>query len=151
MTQQTNLATHNHPNFVRAQAALDASRMGDYGPSFDGAADEVIMENGPGAGPWHIARGKEDVALMLIEFGAAFNNTFHQDGRCVYADDRVAISLIHETGKHADGDDFDNLAVYVNRIRPDGLVDRLWTVDLDTEHCEEFWRRNHGQPSKDFK
>ena len=146
MTQQTNTATHDHPNFVRAQAALDATRLGDYGPSFEGAADEIILENGPGAGPWHIARGKDDLARMYI-----LGNTFHQDGRCVYADDRVAISLIHETGKHPDGDDFDNLAVYVNRIRPDGQVDRVWTVDLDTEHCEEFWRRNHGKPSRDFR
>jgi hypothetical protein len=26
----------------------------------------------------------------------------------------------------------------------------VWTVDLDTEHCEEFWRRNQGNPSKVF-
>ena len=150
MTQQTNPATHNHPNFVRTQAALDAIRQGDYWPFFEGAAREVIVENGPGAGPWHIARGKDDLAGMYIEFGAAFDNNFHQDGRCVYADDRVTIGLLHETGKHPDGDDFDNLAVYVYRFRSDGLIDRVWTVDLDTEHCEEFWRRNHGKPSKDF-
>jgi hypothetical protein len=113
-------------------------------------AEEIILENGPGAGPWHIARGKEDMALMLIEFSAALGNTFRQDGRCAYADDRVIINLIHETGKAPDGDEFDNLAVYVGRLRPDGQIDRMWTVDLDTEHCEEFWRRNHGQPSKDF-
>jgi ketosteroid isomerase-like protein len=150
MTQLTSTAPQNHPNFVRAQAALDASKQGDYGPAFEGGADEVIMENGPGAGPWHIARGKEDVALMLLEFSAALGNTFHQEGRCVYADDRVTISLIHETGKAPSGDDFDNLAVYVNRVRADGKVDRVWTVDLDAGHCEEFWRRNHGKPSKDF-
>jgi hypothetical protein len=150
MTQQTNPARHNHPNFVRTQAALDAIRQGDYWPFFEGAAREIIVENGPGAGPWHIARGMDDLARMYIEFSAAFDNNFRQDGRCVYADDRVTIGLLHETGKHPDGDDFDNLAVYVYRARPDGLVDRVWTVDLDTEHCEEFWRRNHGKPSKDF-
>jgi hypothetical protein len=73
-----------------------------------------------------------------------------QDGRCAYADDRVIINLVHETGTAPDGDEFDNLAVYVGRLRPDGQIDRTWSVDLDTEHCEEFWRRNHGQPSKDF-
>jgi len=62
MTEQTNPATHNRPNFVRAQAALDATRLGDYGPSFVGAADEIIMEKGPGAGPWHIAPGRDEVA-----------------------------------------------------------------------------------------
>jgi hypothetical protein len=48
------------------------------------------------------------------------------------------------------GDNFDNLAVYVSRMRPDGTCDRLTTVDLDYEHCVEFWERNPATPSKDF-
>src|ERR1700751_4984882 len=132
MTQLTNPATHDPPNFVRAQAASAASRLGDYAPTFDMLAEEIILENGPGAGPWHIARGKEDMALMLMEFSAALGDTFRQDGRCAYADDRMIINLIHETGTAPDGDEFDNLAVYVGRLRPDGQIDRMWTVDLDT-------------------
>jgi hypothetical protein len=50
----------------------------------------------------------------------------------------VAISLIHETGTAPSGDRFDNLAVYISRLRPDGQTERLWTVDLDAEHCEAF-------------
>ena len=82
----------NHPNFDRAQATLDASRRGDYAPAFDNFADDIVMENGPGAGPWHHASGKDDLALMLLELAGSFGDTFHQDGRCVYADDRVSIS-----------------------------------------------------------
>jgi hypothetical protein len=85
-----------------------------------------------------------------MEFASALADTFHQDGRCVYADDRVSINLLHETGKSPSGDPFDNLAVYVNRLEPDGKTNRMWTVDLDAEHCEEFWRRNPATPSKDF-
>jgi ketosteroid isomerase-like protein len=140
----------SHPNFDRAQAALDAMRRGDYTPAFDSLTDDVIMENGPGAGPWHRARGKDDLALLQMEFFAALGDTFNQDGRCVYADDRVAISLIRETGIASGGDRFDNLAVYINRLRPDGQTDRVWTVDLDAEHCEAFWAKNPGTPSKDF-
>jgi ketosteroid isomerase-like protein len=140
----------NHPNFDRAQAALAAARQGDYAPSFDAFADDILVENGPGAGPWHRARSKDDLALLLLEFAASFGDTFHQDGRCVYADDRVAISLIHETGTAPGGDQFDNLAVYITRLRPDGQTDRMWTVDLDAEHCEAFWQKNPGTPSKDF-
>ena len=91
----------SHPNFDRTQAALNAARQGDYAPAFDTFTDDVLMENGPGAGPWHRARGKDDLALLLLlllEFTSSLGETFHQDGRCVYADDRVAISLIHETG-----------------------------------------------------
>lgn len=140
----------DNPNFKMAQASLDAAREGDYGPAFEGLADDVIILNGPGAGPWQRAQGKDDLALLLVEFSAALGHTFHQDGRCVYADDRVVINLIHETGKAPSGDAFDNLAVYVQRIDSDGKSDRLWTVDLDTEHCEDFWTRNAGIPSKDF-
>ena len=110
----------------------------------------MIVENGPGAGPWHRAVGKDDVALMLLEFGGALGGTFHQDGRCVYADDRVSISLVHETGQSHSGDPFDNMAIWISRLRPDGKTERIWTVDRDAEHCEDFWRKNLGMPSKDF-
>ena len=140
----------NHPNFDRAQAALDATRQGDPGPTFDLLAEDIEWENGPGAGPWHRARGKDDLALMLMELSASLGGTFHQDGRCIYADDRVAICLIHETGTAPGGDRFGNLAVYTVRFRSDGQVDRAWTVDLDAEHCEAFWQKNPGTPSKDF-
>jgi ketosteroid isomerase-like protein len=73
----------NHPNFDRAQAALDAIRQGDPAPTFDLLADDIEWENGPGAGPWYRARGKDDWALMLMEFGASLGGTFHQDGRCI--------------------------------------------------------------------
>ena len=62
----------------------------------------------------------------------------------------MAISLIHETGTAPSGDRFDNLAVYISRLRPDGQTERLWPVDLDAEHCEAFWAKNSGPPSKDF-
>ncbi len=140
----------NHPNFDRVQAALDAARQGDYAPAFDAFADDVLVEFSPGAGPWHRTRGKDDLALMFLEFTAFFGDTFHQDGRVVYADDRVAIALIRETGTASGGDRFDNLAVYIYRLRPGGQTDRMWTVDLDVEHCEAFWQKNPGTPSKDF-
>lgn len=110
----------SHPSFDRTQAALNAARQDDYAPAFDAFTDDVLMENGPGAGPWHRARGKDDLALLLLEFASSLGETFHQDGRCVYADDRVAISLIHETGTAPGGNRFDNLAVYISRLRPDG-------------------------------
>jgi ketosteroid isomerase-like protein len=139
-----------HPNFVEAQKAWESAAEGDYAPAFNAFTDDIVIINGPGAGPWHRARGKDDAATLLLEFAMALGETFNQDGRCVYADDRVAVSLVHETGFAPGGDQFDNLAVYVSRLRPDRLTDRLWTVDLDAEHCEEFWERNAASPSKDF-
>ena len=78
----------SHPSFDRTQAALNAARQGDYAPAFDAFTDDVLMENGPGAGPRHRARGKDDLALLL-EFASSLVETFHQDGQCVYADDRA--------------------------------------------------------------
>jgi hypothetical protein len=142
----------NHPNFDRAESALAAAREGDYGPAFDAFTDDVMVENGPGAGPWHRGTNKDELAVMLMEFAGSLGDMFHQDGHCIYADDRVSISLIHETATAPSGDVFDNLAIWVSRLRPDGKTDRLWTVDLDAEHCEDFWEKNAhlAAPSKDF-
>jgi ketosteroid isomerase-like protein len=124
------------------QQMLDASEAGDYGPVFESFAENIIVENGPGAGPWRHAEGRDEFANVLLEFSAYFDGTFRQRGRCIYADDRVVISLIEETGTTAAGDAFENLAVYVTRVGADEKADRLWTVDLDTEACLEFWARN---------
>ena len=134
-----------HPDKGTADAVEIARRAGRRlvicGIVQDAFTDDVLMENGPGAGSWHRARGKDDLALLLLKFASSLGETFHQDGRCVYADDRVAISLIHQTGTAPGGDRFDNLAVYISRLRPDGQTERLWTVDLDAEHREAFWAK----------
>jgi hypothetical protein len=124
------------------QGMLDAAEAGDYGPVFESFAENIIVENGPGAGPWGHAEGRDEFASVLLEFAAFFNGSFHQRGRCIYADDRVVISMIEETGTSPTGDTFDNLAVYVTRVGINGKGDRLWTVDLDSEDCLEFWARN---------
>ncbi len=124
------------------QEMLDAADAGDYGPVFDSFAENIIVKNGPGAGPWSYAEGRDDFADLLLEFSTFFNGTFRQRGRCLYADERVVISLIEESGVSPRGDTFENLAVYVTRVDVDGKGDRLWTVDLDTEVCLEFWARN---------
>ena len=129
------------------QELLDAAEAGDYGPVFESFAEDVIVENGPGAGPWRHAEGRDAFANLLLEFSAYFDGTFRQRGRCIYADDRVVINLIEESGSTPAGDAFENLAVYVTRVRADDKADRLWTVDLDTEACLEFWARNPVAPA----
>ncbi len=124
------------------QELLDAAEAGDYGPVFESFAEDIIVENGPGAGPWRHAEGRDAFANLLLEFSAYFDGTFRQRGRCIYADDRVVINLIEESGSTPAGDAFENLAVYVTRVGADDKADRLWTVDLDTEACLEFWARN---------
>ena len=48
----------SHPSFDRTQAALNAARQGDYAPAFDAFTDDVLMENGPGAGPGTAPAGR---------------------------------------------------------------------------------------------
>ena len=129
-------------DIASVQELLDVAEAGDYGPAFESFDEDIIVENGPGAGPWRHAEGRDAFANVLLEFSAFFDGTFRQHGRCVYADDRVVINLIEESGTTPAGDKFENLAVYVTRVGADGGVDRLWTVDLDTEDCLEFWARN---------
>ncbi len=132
------------------QAVWDAAAAGDYGPAFDNLAEEVRIENGPGAGPWRRAQGKENLAQMLLELSAHYGDTFHMAGHCLHADSRCTIALVNETGKTPDGGVYGNLAVWVERRRPDGLIDSIWTIDLDAERCEEFWQAHPGVPSRDF-
>jgi hypothetical protein len=136
-------------NRAAVQGLLDAAEEGDYGPVFETFAENIFVENGPGAGPWRHAEGRDEFATVLLEFAACFNGTFHQHGRCIYADDRVVINLIEESGSTPAGDIFKNLAVYVTRIDADDKGDRLWTVDLDTEACLEFWARNRTELAAD--
>jgi len=138
-------------DIASVQGMLDAAEAGDYGPAFESFAADIVVENGPGAGPWRHADGRDDFANLLLEFAAFFNGTFQQRGRCVYADDRVVINLIDESGVTQAGDTFENLAVYVTRRGTDGKSDRLWTVDLDTEACLAFWARNPVQSISDSR
>jgi hypothetical protein len=134
-------------DLASVQGLLDAAEAGDYGPVFESFAENIIVENCPGAGPWRHAEGLDEFAQVLLEFSAFFNGTFHQRGRCIYADERVVISLIEESGTTTAGDTFENLAVYVTRMGTDGKGDRLWTVDVDSEACVEFWARNPVEPA----
>jgi hypothetical protein len=132
----------SHPNVVDGQAAWDALAAGDPAPAFEGLAQDVIIDNGPGAKPWSHVEGKDALALMMLEFVSQFRDDWKQEGRVVYADDQVGIALVHESGTATSGDAFDNMAVWVSRYGDDGKVNRIWTVDLAHEELERFWERN---------
>lgn len=132
-----------HPNLVKAQDTWDALARGELA-GLDDQADNIVVENGPGAGPWRVVEGKEAFFTFVMQFMPFFKGTWHQDGRCIYADDRCTISLVHETGIGPNGDKFDNMAIWISRLDANGKNDRLWTVDLDQEHVEAFWERNEA-------
>ena len=49
---------------------------------------------------------------------------------------------MRETGTTPDGASFDNRALWVDRFTPEGMVDRIWTVDLDDSEMFSFWDNN---------
>jgi hypothetical protein len=136
--------TTNDPNEVaRVQTIWDALLAGDFSVALDSNGDDVIYENGPGAGPWRHVEGKDAFVDMAMNFIPIFGDTWKQVGRCIFANEQFAVTLVAETGTHAATNDaFDNRAIYVTRFAKDGTTDRVWTVDLDSEDMEAFWQRN---------
>ena len=131
-----------HPNFVKTQEGWDAVAAGDFATAFELVSDDIVVDNGPGAGPWRHLEGKEAFFTMAMQFVPYFQGTWKQEGRCIYADDSMSVALVRETGKAPSGDLFDNMAVYVYRFDDEGKANRLWTTDLAHEELEDFWRRN---------
>src|SRR5262249_14237545 len=136
--------TKNDPDEVaRAQAVWDALLAGDFATVIDSNAENVVYDNGPGAGPWRHVEGRDKFVEMALNFMPLFGDTWRQVGSCIFANDEFAVTLVAETGRHGVSDDvFDNRAIYVSRFDKDGKTDRVWTVDLDSEDMERFWERN---------
>src|SRR5262249_893855 len=107
-------------------------------------AEDVVVESSPAAGPpqWRYVEGKREFVTMYTEFLRLFGGNFQVEGRCIEADDRVAISLVRGTGRLANGTVFENEGVHIMRFDEAGLMDRLWTVALDEEKIRAFWDRN---------
>jgi hypothetical protein len=94
-------------------------------------------------GPWRHVEGKEAFLEMYGGFLPIFGDSFHQTGRCIFANKQFAVTLVSETGRHDEsGEVFDNRAIYITRFDKDGKTERLWTVDLDSEAMEQFWESN---------
>jgi ketosteroid isomerase-like protein len=132
-----------HPNMAKVQEVWDAVARGELADP-DAFTDNIVFENGPGAGPWRVIEGKEAFFIFTMQFLPFFKGTWHQGGRCIYADDRCTISIVHETGTGPDGDAFDNMAVWITRIDDGDKIDRIWTVDLDQESVTDFWNRHQA-------
>jgi hypothetical protein len=129
-----------HPNHIRVQEAWDAINQGDLSPIGTMITPDVAMVHGPGAGPYAgPGDGVDRLLEMSLFFAEVFAGSFHQKGRCIYADNECAIALVHETGTTPDGAKFDNRALWIDRFTPEGMIDRIWTVDLDDTEMASFW------------
>jgi ketosteroid isomerase-like protein len=124
-----------HPNQARIQQGWDAIANGDPGPAFNTMANDIVMENGPlpVTPRWRIARGKEEIAVTMMEDAALLGSNFRQSGQCIYADDRIAISLVHDEAELSTGRRYDARPIAIMRFNESSLVDRLWIVEPDED------------------
>jgi ketosteroid isomerase-like protein len=126
-----------HPNadmFMNDFAALAA---GELAPLFDRTADDIVMVNDEGAGPWRELHGKEQVLDFWTRWTELFDGTFRQDVTDVFGEDDRVVLFIHEHGT-ARGHRFDNRAIYLVRIRDGRYID-FRTMDTDREAVAAFW------------
>jgi hypothetical protein len=99
-----------HANLTRTQQSWDGIAAGDFNPAIEQLAEDVVIENGPGAGLWRHLEGRDALIGMMMEFLPVFGETWAQKGTCIYADDNKSICLVHERGTTPAGDEFDNMA-----------------------------------------
>jgi ketosteroid isomerase-like protein len=129
----------DHPNAVRFRSAFDDMwRCGDIEPTLQLMRDDVVWINDIGAGPFHRGDGKESLLALVTEWMALFDGTFTQELVDICASDHNVVEILHETGT-AQGQRFDNLALYRYELDDNGLVTRVRTYDRDRQAIDEFW------------
>jgi ketosteroid isomerase-like protein len=127
-----------HPNLTRVREAFAALAAGDIEPCFAQMRDDFLNLNDIGAGPWRENRGKNATMQFWGEWMELFDNTFRQeilDG--IGYDDRVVV-IILETGT-AQGQAFENRAIYLLELDEAGMWTALRTLDMDHEKIQRFW------------
>jgi ketosteroid isomerase-like protein len=132
--------TTEHPRLVSTREAFEALKAGDLEPILAQTADDVVMVNDLGAGPWRELHGKEAVLEFWFAFAGMFEGTFSQDVLGGWGWDDGVVLVIHEHGT-ANGVAFDNRALYVLTAGPDGRWREFRTLDMDRAHLEQFWTR----------
>src|SRR4051794_15925897 len=91
-------AAMEHPNATFARNLYAALAAGDVATAFDALADDLVLVNDIGAGPWRELRGKQAVLEFWGRWMELFDGTFRQEVMDVIGyDDRIVI-VVHETG-----------------------------------------------------
>lgn len=128
-----------HPNATRYRAIFDALWTGgDIQPMLDSVAETYEWHNDIGAGPWRHLSGPAEAMAMGAWWTEFFEGTFRHEMIDVCASDDRVIEVLHEVGEK-DGHVFDNVALYVYELGPDGRAVSLRTFDRDRENVTEFW------------
>ena len=128
-----------HPNADEARRVFDAFwTHGDVQPMLDAATDDFVWINDIGAGPWRELHGRDEAMAMQLWWFDWFAGTFRHELIDICASDDRVIEVLREVGEK-DGHVFDNVALYVYDVGPDGRYTALRTFDRDREAIEAFW------------
>ena len=128
-----------HPNAPARRAIFNAFWVdGDMMPMIEAMSPDYVWSNDEGAGPWRRLEGIAECTVFGAWWMEFFNGTFRYELIDVCASDDHVIEVLREVGEK-DGNVFDNHALYLYRLGPDGKYESLQTYDRDRDKVREFW------------
>lgn len=129
----------DHPNAASRRAVFNAYwERGDMTPMIEATSPDYVWCNDEGAGPWRRLEGLAESTVFTIWWAEFFEGTFRHELLDVCASDDHVIEVLREVGEK-DGHVFDNVALYLYRLGPDGRYASVQTFDRDRGAIREFW------------
>lgn len=129
----------DHPNAAaRRSVFLAYWDSGDVAPMLEATSPDYVWCNDEGAGPWRRLEGVGEAMVFAVWWAEFFGGTFRHELIDVCASDDHVIEVLREVGTR-EGHVFDNVALYLYRLGPDGKYVSLQTFDRDRAAVHEFW------------
>ena len=129
----------DHPNAASRRAVFNAYwERGDMAPMLEATSPDYVWCNDEGAGPWRRLEGLAESMVFATWWAEFFEGTFRHELLDVCASDDHVIEVLREVGEK-DGHVFDNVALYLYRLGPDGRYESVQTFDRDRGAIREFW------------
>jgi ketosteroid isomerase-like protein len=127
-----------HPNVALVRKAYEAFANADLESALADVADDCVFHfggSGPNSGDH---QGREAISAALIKNFELTAGTQALDIKGIYADDKHAAVVLHETASRPDGASLAMDEVHILRLR-DGKVVDLWDVPEDVEEHDTFF------------
>jgi ketosteroid isomerase-like protein len=128
-----------HANVGRVRDAYAAFGKADLDNALKDLADDCVFHfggHGPNSGDH---TGREAIKNALIANFALTGGSQALDIKGVFADDKHATVVLHETASRPDGATLAIDEVHVLTIDPDGKITNLWDLPTDAEVHDRFF------------
>ncbi len=128
-----------HPNVQTVRDAYEAfAKLDVEGALKDLAPDAVFHFTGSGPLSGDHA-GAKDIAAALIGTFELTGGTQKLEVSGIFADDRHAVVVVHETASRPDGASLDVHEVHLLALDAEGRVTDLWDLPEDPEAHDRFF------------